>query len=153
MPLNSFTPNTRIESAKVTANFTNLSNHGRNVNLKFFFPGTPAVGDVSKDILSFPDDATLERADVHFNTAPTAANGIIDIERSADDGGTWTTIFTGGTNRPVVTAGSRAGSTSTIDVPSATALTHKYRAKIAQLGSTIAGSDVTVILRGKYDLD
>lgn len=152
MPLNSFTPNTKAESAKVNANFTNFSNHGRWFNKQFFFAGTLSV-QTGVDYISLPDNATIERVDLIAATAPTGANLICDIERSTDGGGSWTTIFTGGTNRPVMTAGSRTGNTTTIDVPAATANTHLYRAKISQVGSTIAGANLSVLMKGKYNLD
>lgn len=152
MALNSFTPNTKIESAKVNANFTNLSSHGRHFTMKWTFAGTLLV-QTSKDYLSLPDDATLERCDLIADGAPSGQAVIVDIERSTDGGATWTTIFTGGTNRPQVASGARTGNTTTIDVPSATANTHYYRAKVAQAGSTTTGNDLSVMLRGKYDLD
>jgi len=150
--LNSFTPNTKIESAKVTANFTNLSNHGRNFNVIVYIPNT-LVAETRYAYFSFPDAGTIERVDLALETVPTGAAVIVDIERSTDGGGTWTTIFTGGTNRPQVAVSSRTGSTTTIDVPAIVANSYLYRIKIAQVGSTIAGADMTVSIKGKYNLD
>lgn len=152
MALNSFTPNTKIESAKVTANDQNLSDHGRHVNLKWTFRGN-LFTQTSPDYLSLPDDVTWERADLNMSTAPVGQNVIVDIERSTDSGATWVTIFTNSANRPSVTAGNKTGSTTTVDVQNATALTHLFRAKISQIGTTTPGADLTVILRGNYDLD
>lgn len=152
MALNSFTPNTKIESAKVTANFSNVSDHARHITLEWRFAGTLTT-QTSKDYKDLPDNVTWERCDLIVDTVPTGDTVIVDIERSTDNGATWVTIFTGGTNRPLIAVSARVGNTTSIDVPSGTANSHRYRAKIAQVGSTIAGADLTVTLKGKYDLD
>lgn len=153
MALNSFTPGTQIESDAVNANWDNFSNHGRNVALVWGFKGTVTLNQYAKIYFSLPDDATWERADVICDTAPTGADLIVDIERSTDEGATWITIFTTQANRPTVSAGSRTGNTTTIEEDGATANTHFFRAKIEQIGSTVPGADVTVSLKGKYNLD
>lgn len=152
MPLNGFSPNTKIKSAEVTANFQNFSDHALWVVKQFIFPGTLAV-ETGTDYISFPDDVTIERVDLAVATVPTGAAIIVDIERSTDSGGSWTTIFTGGTNRPQIAISARVGNTTTIDVPAGTGNSHLYRAKIAQVGSTIAGADLSILLKATYDLD
>lgn len=152
MPLYSFTPNTKIESAKVTSNFTNLSGHSRWTGKQWLVAGSLTTQTL-KDYVSFPDNTTLERVDLIVDTAPVGANIIVDIERSTDGGSNWTTIFTGGTNRPQITAGSKTGNTTTIDVPSAVGNSSLYRAVISQVGSSTPGSNLSIILKGKYDLD
>lgn len=152
MPLNSFTPNTKIKSSETNDNNTNFSNHCRNVNLSWFFPSV-LFTQTSKNYLSLPDNVTWERVDLIADTAPVGAAVIVDIERSVDGGANWVTIFTGGTNRPQVADGQKTGNTQTIDVPAGTKLTHYYRAKISQIGSTTPGADLTVMFRGKYNFD
>lgn len=152
MSLQSFSPNTKIESAKVNTNFTNLSDNGRWVNLAWNFPATVYATQVSKVYLSLPGNVTWERADVACDTAPTGQALIADIERSTDSGATWNSIFAAG-NRPQAAAGARTGNTTSIDTPTGTANSHLFRAIIDQVGSTVAGADVTVQLKGKYDLD
>lgn len=152
MSLFSFTPNTKIKSSEENANWDNFSSHGRNFTMKWTFPDAIAVG-VATDYLSLPDDGTIDRVDLAMGTAPTGAAVIVDIERSTDGGGTWTTIFTNTANRPQVAISAKTGNTTTIDVPAATANSHLYRAKISQIGSTIPGSDLSVMVRGKYNLD
>ncbi len=152
MALVEFSPNTVVSSDDVNSNFTNLSNHSRWVTLKWSFPSTLQV-ETNLDYLALPDDATWERADLICDTAPTGDSVIVDIERSVDNGGTWVTIFTNQANRPSIAAGSRTGNTITVDVSSATAQTHYFRAKVEQIGSSVAGKDLSVMLRGKYDLD
>lgn len=153
MALNSYAPNTVIKSAEENANWTNFSGHGRWAVLAWGFSGTLIIDVPSKFYFMLPDDATWERADIIVDTAPTGANLIVDIERSTDNGGTWVTIFTTQGNRPTITAGSRTGNTTTIDVPGATGNNHLFRAVVEQVGSTVGGADLTVLLKGKYDLD
>jgi hypothetical protein len=152
MSLFGYAPNTKIESAKVNANFTNLSDHSRWVTLQWIFAGTLTT-QTSKDYKDLPDDVVFERCDLIVDGVPVGANIIVDIERSVDGGGTWSTIFTGGTNRPVIVDGSRTGATTTIDLPTAVGNSTRYRAKISQVGSTTPGNDLTVTLKGKYALD
>ena len=151
MALNSFTPNTKIESSKVNANFTNFSSHALWAVKEWFFSGNLSTQTLL-DYISFPDNVTIQRVDLAVYTAPTGANIIVDIERSTDLS-SWTTIFTGGTNRPQIAASAKVGNTTTIDVPSGTGNTHYYRPKISQVGSTIAGANLSILLKVKYVLD
>lgn len=116
------------------------------------FAGTLTL-QTSIDYKSLPDDVLFERADLVVETAPTGAEIIVDIERSTDGGGTWTTIFTNQSNRPQIAASAKTGNTTSIDVPSGTGNNHLYRAKIEQVGSTIAGINLSVLLKGRYVLD
>lgn len=150
--MKSFTPNTVIKSADVNSNFTQTVNHGLNFTMKWSFVGTLAVYTAT-DYLSLPDNATLTRCDLAANTAPTGQAIIADIERSTDGGSTWTTIFTGGTNRPQIAISAFTGNTTTIDVSAVTKNTHLFRAKVAQVGSGVAGANLSVMLRGTYNLD
>lgn len=152
MALNSFTPNTTIRSAQVNANFTNLSDHGRNFTMKWSFAGTLTT-TTTKDYISLPDTGAISRVDLVCDTAPTGAAIIVDIERSTDGGSTWTTIFTNQANRPQIAISAKTGNTTTIDVTTATEFTHLFRAAVEQVGSTIAGADLSVMVRGTYDLD
>ncbi len=152
MSLNSFAPNTKIESSKVNANFTNFADHALWITLQWLFAGTLTT-QTSIDYKTLPDDVLFERADLVVDTAPTGADLIVDIERSTDGGSTWVTIFTDQNNRPEVAASAKTGNTTSIDVPSGTANTHLYRAKIEQVGSTVAGVNLSVMLKGKYVLD
>lgn len=80
---------------------------------------------------------TISQVFCAVNTAPTGANLIVDILKNA------TTIFTGGTNRPVILATANTGTTTTIDVPT-WADGDYLTMDVAQVGATIAGSNLTV---------
>jgi hypothetical protein len=152
MAINSFTPNTIIKSAEENANWNNFLDHGRNFTMKWAFSGTLVTG-TTKDYIALPDTGTIARVDLVVDTAPTGAALIVDIERSTDSGATWVTIFTNQANRPQIAVSNKVGNTTTIDVPGATQNTHLFRANIEQVGSTVAGADLSVMVRGTYDVD
>lgn len=152
MALNTFAQSTKIKSAEVNANFQNLSDHGRNFTMKWAFAGTLTV-TTTKDYIALPDTGVISRVDLVCDTAPTGAAVIVDVERSTDGGSTWVTIFTNQANRPQVAISARTGNTTTIDVSGATEYTHLFRVAIDQVGSTIAGADLSVMIRGTYSLD
>ena len=151
MSINSFAPNAKIKSSEVNANFTNLSDNARWITLQWVFAGTLIVQN-SIDVKQLPDDVTWERCDLFAGTSPTGAAIIVDIERSTDGGATWVTIFTNQANRPQVAISAQTGNTTTIDVASATGDNHLFRAVVDQIGSTIAGANLSVYLKGKYNL-
>jgi hypothetical protein len=70
-------------------------------------------------------------------TAPTGASLIADIHRSG------TTIFTTQTNRPTIAAGSNTDLADAIEVNSLGSGEY-LTCDIDQVGSTVAGSDLTV---------
>jgi len=74
------------------------------------------------------------------NTAPTGADGIMDLNK---DG---TTLFTTQGNRPTVSAGNQDGTAATPDVTACAAGT-VLTADIDQVGSTLPGSDWTLVVR------
>jgi hypothetical protein len=81
---------------------------------------------------------TISKVFIAVNTAPTGANSIlVDIHK---DG---TTIFTTQSNRPAITASNFTGVTTTIEVP-AWADGSYLTMHLDQIGSTIAGSNLTV---------
>jgi hypothetical protein len=90
----------------------------------------------------FPYAVTLVGTYATVGTAPTGANLILDVLKNG------TTIYTTTANRPTITAGSNASSTSppTPDVTAAAAGDY-LTVSIVQVGSTVAGSDLTVLVR------
>ena len=84
---------------------------------------------------------TILGAIASVGTAPTGATFIIDVLKNG------TTIYTGGTNRPTISASAFVSAT-TIVAPAVTALAvgDYLTVNVAQIGSTIPGSDLTVIV-------
>lgn len=94
----------------------------------------------------FPFAATLLGVTGAVNTAPTGADLILDLNRGAG-GGAASTIFTTQANRPRILAGTYV--TVVEAVPNIVAMA-KYdwlTVDIDQVGSTIAGADLTLFVR------
>ena len=91
-----------------------------------------------------PFAVTLTKMRLVINTGPTGANLIVDIHTGTGAG---TTIFTTQGNRPTITDGSLTGVSVAPDV-TAIAEAVEFSVYVDQIGSTIAGSDLTIILVG-----
>ena len=88
----------------------------------------------------------ITKAWIVAKTAPTGADFIVDISKSTDNGSTWTSIWNATpANRLKMTAASNNGSQTAFDTTTFAA-GNLLKIDIAQVGSTIAGSDVTVRL-------
>ena len=88
---------------------------------------------------------------VNPKVAPTGAAAILDIEKSADDGATWASVFPAGEANKLNLP---AGSTATVSLAvfaaapnNAIAPGDLLRINCLQKGSTIAGSRIEVVLR------
>jgi hypothetical protein len=104
----------------------------------FTILGSLSVGTgVSRFYPSSTIKITNVRASV--NTAPTGASVIIDVLKNG------TTIFTTQANRPAISASTNV---SSLAVPNITSLTSSdyLTVNVSQVGSTIAGSDLTVLV-------
>jgi hypothetical protein len=73
-------------------------------------------------------------------TAPTGAAVIVDVNKNG------TTIFTTQANRPTIAAAGNASSDAVPDI-TAVAAGDYITVDVDQIGSTVAGSDLCVILR------
>lgn len=91
----------------------------------------------------FPWAATLLGVTAAVNTAPTGASLICDVNKNG------TTIFTTQANRPTIAAAGTA--TTTEPTPDVTAIVagDYLTVDVDQIGSTVAGSDLTVMIRYK----
>ncbi len=108
--------------------------------------GVPATtGNDKTNWLIVPRNGKIVKAFMAMKTAPTGANFIIDIQKSTDNGSTFATIWSTTGNRLTVTATNKTGSQTSFDVTSI-AEGDLLRCDIVQVGSTIAGQDVTVVL-------
>lgn len=88
-----------------------------------------------------PVACSIEGAYASVGTAPTGATFIIDILKNG------TTIYTGGTNRPTIST-SAFVSTIPVVAPAVTALAagDYLTVNVAQIGSSVPGSDLTVLV-------
>jgi hypothetical protein len=89
----------------------------------------------------FPFPATLISVTAMVNTIPTGANLILDVNKNG------TTIFTTQANRPTINNG--ASATASAAVPNVTAMAagDYLTVDVDQIGSGVAGSDLTVVVR------
>lgn len=89
----------------------------------------------------FPLAATILGISASVNTAPTGASIIVDVNKNG------TTIFTNQANRPTIAVSTFAAAEVTnMDITSL-AIGDYVTVDIDQVGSTIAGSDLTVFVR------
>ncbi len=76
--LNTFTPNTQIESSKVNENFTNISAAIR-PTLTFTIVGTLTTGKANVPAIIIPTSLTIEKIYAYVKTPPVVASILIDI--------------------------------------------------------------------------
>lgn len=111
-------------------------------------PGPRVVGNDLTNWYIVPVGLTFTAAYVVCKTGPTGANLILDIQKSTNNGSTFTSLWSvTPSNKPTVAAGSVAGSTTSFDTTTANA-GDELRFDIDQVGSTVAGSDITLLLVG-----
>jgi len=106
----------------------------------WFVPGTLETGTEQATTFRMKRATTVEDIELHVKTAPTGAALIIDIN---DNG---TTIFS---TRPEIDAGSTTEDNNHVISDSAIAAGAELTMDIDQVGSTVAGEDLTVLLHCK----
>lgn len=90
---------------------------------------------------------TITEAYAVVKTAPTGASILIDVEYSTDDGATWTSIWDNDQgDRLTIAASSKDDDQTTFDTTSI-ASGSLLRIAVDQVGSTIAGADLTVTVK------
>lgn len=113
--------------------------------------GAPGVtGTNLSCVIQLPCDCKLVDVIAYAKTGPTGADAIFDVNYHATDDASATTIWSTQANRVRIVAGSKTGQSSTFN----TSTFAKYGVLTIdwdQIGSTIAGQDVTITLwfRGK----
>ncbi|MCJ7431244.1 hypothetical protein MUO83_08565 [Candidatus Bathyarchaeota archaeon] len=105
--------------------------------LSFAVVGTLTTGTDKAPTIVAPCALAIVKVKVVVKTAPTGAALIVDVNKNG------TTIFTTQGGRPSIAAGDTADDSDTPDV-TALAETDKLTVDIDQVGSTIAGADLTV---------
>lgn len=142
-----------IAESKIAFNTSTGHNHdGSNSKLIPAVVGIPVTGSlvVSTDPafwIPIRDSRTISEAYAVVKTAPTGADLIIDIEKSTDDGETWTSIWNTTTqNRLTIADGETTGEQTSFDTTSLSE-DDLLRIAIDQVGSSVAGSDLTVTIK------
>lgn len=142
-----------IEESKVTFNTSTGHDHDGTDSkaipkaLVFTVTGTVTTGTSVAPLLLSTGSLTISKVYVNVKTAPTGQVLKIDIDKSDDNGSNWTSIWnTTPANRAEIAAGSTAGTETSFDT---TALTEGdlLRLNIDQVGSTVAGADLTVTVK------
>lgn len=103
----------------------------------FYKSGTLSVA-TGTNRLPIDGTYTIIGARLMVGTAPVGANLIIDVKKNG------TTIYTTQANRPTIVAGQNAGGPGATPDVSTLAAGDYLTVDIAQVGSTTAGSDLTV---------
>lgn len=116
-----------------------LGNHVHASLLAFGQPGTLVV-TTGKARMIFPTAATIVDVRTAVNTAPTGATLIVDVKKNGS------TIFTTTANRPTIAASANASGAAIPDI-TAFATGDYMTVDIAQVGATIAGADLTTVVR------
>ncbi len=86
----------------------------------------------------------IDEVQGHVGTAPTDASLIIDVN---DDG---VTVFTTQGNRPTIVSAGTDDTSEAADGGTAIAKDSVITIDVDQIGSTIAGADLTIHIRGRY---
>lgn len=89
----------------------------------------------------FPLKATILGVQAAVNTAPAGAAVVVDVNING------TTAYTTQTNRPTIAAGAFDSGAQTVPDVTAIAAGQYLTVDVDQIGSTTAGSDLTVVVR------
>ena len=112
----------------------------------FSLPGPRVVQNDNTNWFIFPWAGKFSKAWVVAKTGPTGASFIIDLQLSTNNGSTFATLWgTNPGNKPTIAAAAVAGNTTSFDTTTFAA-GNCLRIDIDQVGSTIAGSDLTLVL-------
>jgi len=137
--LNTFTPNTQIESSKVNENFTNISAAIR-PTLTFTIVGTLTTGNDKVPAIIIPKSLTIEKIYAYVKTPPVGSSILIDINLNGS------TIWETQGNRVEIEAEANLGTSSNFDIAS---LTEEdiITVDVDQIGSSTAGVDLTLEIK------
>ena len=113
----------------------------------FTIKGTLTTGTSLAPLLVAMASQTISKCYLNVKTAPTGADLIIDIDKSDDNGATWTSIWnTTQANRATISASALAGTQTSFDTTSLSE-GDLLRVNIDQVGSTVAGADLTITVK------
>jgi hypothetical protein len=90
---------------------------------------------------------TLVSAHATCDVAPSSPGLTLTVEKSTNNGATWTDLWAGNTaNRPTIAAGATDGTDAGAFDSTAGAAGTRYRGKVVTAGSTTAGQTITLEL-------
>lgn len=138
-----FTANTKIKSEEVNTNFSDLANVIR-PTFVFTVVGSLTTGTSQTPILIAQMNLTIVKAYAAVKTAPVGADLIIDINKNGTS--IWNVTPS---NRLKITDGNTTGSQTSFDTTSISE-GDLLTLDIDQVGSTTAGSDLTVELKTEW---
>ena len=110
----------------------------------FCVPGTLSTGTNKAPSVLADEAMTIDKVYVYARTAPTGASLIVDVNKNG------TTIFTTQSNRPEIAISANTDESGAPEVNSL-AKNDRLDVDIDQVGSTVAGADLTVMVRCKQD--
>jgi hypothetical protein len=135
---------TKVPIAQVPTGTTSstvaLGNHTHTLTFSltsFFKTGTLAT-TTGTQRLPIDGTYTIVGTRLMVGTAPTGADVMVDVNKNG------TTIYSTQANRPTITAGTNAGGPGTTPDVTSLAAGDYLTVDIDQIGSTVAGSDLTV---------
>lgn len=137
--LNRYTPSTTILSADQNDDNIAVENaiNGLRPTLYTFIPGTISTGTNVSGTFEIQQSLTIDSVDLRAKTAPTGAALIVDINKGG------TTIFS---TRPEIAASATSGGGGAVLSVTTLAAGDLITIDIDQVGSTVAGADLTVSL-------
>ena len=109
----------------------------RRVSFVWFIEGAVATGTEQGPTFQFPEAVTVNDIELHVKTAPTGANLIVDINEAG------VSIYS---TRPEIDAAATTEDGNEVMSDTSIAAGAEITLDIDQVGSTVAGSDLTVIL-------
>lgn len=142
MPIvtHTFAANTKIESSQVNQNFQDVIDAIRPTFI-FTVTGSLVTGTSVTPVLIVPSSLTIEKGYAEVKVAPTGADLIVDLNVAG------TSIWNDDQdNRLQITDGNTTGTETLFDTTSL-AEAEGLTLDIDQVGSTTAGSDLTVALK------
>lgn len=134
--------------------FAGVANSNASDSNGYIFPRTitaamPGPRVVASDVANWiilPWAGKFSKAWTVAKTGPTGASLILDVQKSSNNGSTFATLWgTNPGNKPTIAAGQVAGNTSSFDTATFAA-GDILRIDIGQVGSSVAGSDVTLAI-------
>lgn len=137
--LNRYTPSTTILSADQNDDNIAVENaiNGLRPTLYIFNPGVQIVATNISGTFEIQQSLTIDSVDLRIKTAPTGAALIVDINKGG------TTIFS---TRPEIAASATSGGGGAVLSVTTLAAGDLITVDLDQVGSSVAGSDLTIAL-------